>query len=126
MLRNTRLPVHAGSVKRRSPLAGATSDCPQAIRVSSRPSRPASRVTVVPWLKAAASPLTACGSEGSAAASPPPTDSVAPAVVVVASGLLTDHSSGNRRCVHLAYRYSVLLSISALRGWRRQVVHAVL
>src|SRR5712691_8065361 len=67
------------------------------MRASSAPSRPASRATVVPWLRAAAKPLAACRSEGIPTASPPPTDSAAPAVVIVASGLLTRHSSGSVR-----------------------------
>src|SRR4029077_3841104 len=83
------LDVHAGSAKRRSPRAGATLDRPRAIRVSSAPSRPASRATVVPWLRAEAKPLAACRSDGIPSASPPPTDSAAPAAVIVASGLLT-------------------------------------
>jgi hypothetical protein len=63
--------VQAGSAKRRSPLAGAMSDSPpMRCRVSSRPSRPASRATVVPWLKAVARPPTASWSDGIPTASP--------------------------------------------------------
>jgi hypothetical protein len=61
------------------------------MRVSSAPSRPASRATVVPWLRAAARPLAACRSDGIPTASPPPTDSAVPSVIAV-SELLTSHS----------------------------------
>src|SRR5712691_7161441 len=93
-MRNTGFDVHAGSLKRRSPLAGATGDSPHVIRVNSRPSKPTSRATVCPWLKAAASPPTASWRDGIPTASPPSADSAAPAAVTVASALLTAHSLG--------------------------------
>src|SRR5215472_2371545 len=65
------------------------------MRVSSTPSRLASRATVVPWRKAAASPLTASQSDGIPTASPPSTDSAASAVVSLVSALVTDYSSAS-------------------------------
>jgi len=103
-------------------LAGATSDRPHAIRVRSRPSRVASRATVAPWLKAAARPPTACRSEGIPTASPPPTDSAAPAVVIVASELLTGHSSGSEavcrieRAMHRSFGLARIHPFSGQQG----------
>jgi hypothetical protein len=48
----------------------------------------------VPWLNAAASPPTAAVGDGIPTASPPSTDSAA-AAVIVASELLTRHTSGS-------------------------------
>src|SRR5271154_771898 len=94
IMRNTGFDVHAGSPKRRSPLAGATEERPAAMRVNSRPSRPTSQVTVCHWLKAAARPPTAPSRDGLPTASLPSTDSAALVAVAVASALLTAYSLG--------------------------------
>ena len=68
------LPDHAGSVKRRSPLPGSTSERPSATRTSSPPSFAASRVTVRPWPNAAARPATVSPIDGTPTTSPPSGD----------------------------------------------------
>src|SRR5258708_24502235 len=115
-MRNTGFDVHAGSVKRRSPLAGATSDRPRAMRVSSTPSRLASWATVVPWRKAAAIPLAASQSDGIPTASPPSTDSAASAAVSLLSARVSDYSSAsmNRPDWDGGYHLVVYLLVESL------------